>query len=209
MSRGAQHALRRTMEKYMRTCRLILICNSISRLIPPLQSRCLGVRVPLHSAENVNKAIRQVCEAEGRPVPSAAFCQTVNQRSRGNLRRALLMVEAAALNKLDFSGNGLSIPQPDWKLYIDEIVKDILSEQTPRKLHDIRLKFYDLLGQCISGDTILRELTEGLLVAVKPTLQSGLIQLAAQFDHNMKLGTKPIIHLEAFTAGVMHLLKRQ
>jgi len=32
LSRGAQQSLRRTMEKYMRCCRLVLCCESLSRV---------------------------------------------------------------------------------------------------------------------------------------------------------------------------------
>lgn len=49
LSKDAQHALRRTMEKYVKTCRLILCANSTSRVIPAIRSRCLGIRVPAPS----------------------------------------------------------------------------------------------------------------------------------------------------------------
>jgi len=50
LTKDAQHALRRTMEKYCATCRLILCCNSSTRVIPAIRSRCLAVRVaaPTH-----------------------------------------------------------------------------------------------------------------------------------------------------------------
>ena len=54
LSKEAQHALRRTMEKYMATCRLILCCNSTSKVIPAIRSRCLGLRVAAPSVDEVS-----------------------------------------------------------------------------------------------------------------------------------------------------------
>ena len=51
LSKGAQHALRRTMEKYGGTCRLILCSSSTGRLLEPVRSRCLCLRVPAPSQE--------------------------------------------------------------------------------------------------------------------------------------------------------------
>ncbi len=45
LSRDAQAALRRTMEKYMSNMRIILCANSTSKIIAPIRSRCLLVRV--------------------------------------------------------------------------------------------------------------------------------------------------------------------
>lgn len=53
LSRDAQAALRRTMEKYMSNMRIILCANSTSRLIAPIKSRCLLIRVAAPSAEEV------------------------------------------------------------------------------------------------------------------------------------------------------------
>jgi replication factor C subunit 3/5 len=56
LSKQAQAALRRTMEKYTATCRLILCCDNPSKLIAPLRSRCLGVRVAAPTVEQVSCA---------------------------------------------------------------------------------------------------------------------------------------------------------
>lgn len=53
LSKQAQAALRRTMEKYAATCRLILCCDSPSKLIAPLRSRCLGIRVAAPTEDEV------------------------------------------------------------------------------------------------------------------------------------------------------------
>lgn len=53
LTKDAQHALRRTMEKYMATCRIVLCCNSTSKVIPAIKSRCLGIRVAAPTNDEV------------------------------------------------------------------------------------------------------------------------------------------------------------
>lgn len=57
LTKDAQHALRRTMEKYVATCRLILCVNSTSRVIPAIKSRCLGIRVAAPSHDDIVKIL--------------------------------------------------------------------------------------------------------------------------------------------------------
>lgn len=46
LSRDAQAALRRTMEKYMNNLRIILCAQTTSKIISPIRSRCLLMRIP-------------------------------------------------------------------------------------------------------------------------------------------------------------------
>ncbi|KGG53096.1 DNA clamp loader [Mitosporidium daphniae] len=53
LTKDAQHALRRTMEKYMTNLRIILFSSNLGKIIEPLQSRCVLVRVPAPEDEQV------------------------------------------------------------------------------------------------------------------------------------------------------------
>jgi replication factor C subunit 3/5 len=53
LTRQAQAALRRTMEKYSSSCRLILCCSNPSKVIDPVRSRCLGIRIAAPSHDEV------------------------------------------------------------------------------------------------------------------------------------------------------------
>lgn len=207
MSRAAQQALRRTMEKYMATCRLVLIATSLSRLIPPLRSRCLAIRVPACAPEELSRLVTSIGAKEGLQAPSAPFLRSLAEKSGCNMRRAILMFEAAKVARANLAGDGHDIPVPDWCIYVQEIARDALTEQSPKRLHEIRGKFYELLAQCIPGELILRELTHLVLRGCDPRLCPAVAAHAATYDHNMRLGSKPVIHLEAFVAQVMRSQK--
>nr|XP_042698738.1 replication factor C subunit 3 isoform X3 [Chrysemys picta bellii] len=99
LTKDAQHALRRTMEKYMATCRLILCCNSVSKIIAPIQSRCLAVRVPAPSIEDICHVLSSVCKKEGLTLPQD-LARRLAEKSGRNLRKALLMCEACRVQQL-------------------------------------------------------------------------------------------------------------
>ncbi|CCM04266.1 uncharacterized protein FIBRA_06435 [Fibroporia radiculosa] len=93
LSRDAQAALRRTMEKYMSNMRIILCANSTSRLIAPIKSRCLLVRVASPSEEEMSEVLRYVAGREQFDLPDDAAREIV-QDANGNMRKALLVLEA-------------------------------------------------------------------------------------------------------------------
>ncbi|KAJ2753541.1 Replication factor C (RF-C) subunit, partial [Coemansia nantahalensis] len=94
LSRDAQHALRRTMEKYMANMRIILCSTSTGKIIAPVQSRCLLVRVAAPTVDEVVDVLGHVAKKEGITVPPAV-AQQLAAGSKRNLHRALLMLEAA------------------------------------------------------------------------------------------------------------------
>lgn len=99
LSREAQHALRRTMEKYSKTSRFILITTRPSALIPALTSRCLPLPFSPFSEPDIISCLSDVLRSETRD-PTASCggdsCELIAHAARGDLRRALLLLETTA-----------------------------------------------------------------------------------------------------------------
>lgn len=209
LSRDAQQALRRTMEKYMGNLRLFLVCNALGRIMEPLQSRCVLVRVAAPDDETARTLLTRVAAQEHLSLPSGLI-DRVLQAANGNLRKALLSLDALAAK----CGEGGRLDEhavlalSDWEALIDQVVDGIVSEQNAARLLVVRGKLYELLTHCIPPTLILRRLALGLADRVEPALKTQVLVAAAQYDHRMGQGAKPIFHLEAFVAKFMSLYKR-
>ena len=64
MTVAAQQALRRTMEIYSKTTRFALACNTSSKIIEPIQSRCAMLRYTRLSDKDLHRRLMEICEAE-------------------------------------------------------------------------------------------------------------------------------------------------
>ena len=58
------------------------------------------------------------------------------------------MVEACKVAQYPFSGTQ-PIQDLDWEMYLKETANQIVQEQTPRKLSEIRTRLYELITHCI------------------------------------------------------------
>ncbi|NXA16328.1 RFC3 factor, partial [Sapayoa aenigma] len=206
LTKDAQHALRRTMEKYMATCRLILCCNSVSKIIGPIQSRCLAVRVPAPSIEDICHVLSSVCKKEGLTLPQE-LAQRIAGKSGRNLRKALLMCESCRVQQYPFTADQ-DIPEMDWEVYLRETANAIVSQQTPQRLLEVRGRLYELLTHCIPPEIIMKGLLTELLNNCDGQLKGQVAQMAAFYEHRLQLGSKAIYHLEAFVAKFMAIYKK-
>jgi len=215
LTKDAQHGLRRTMEKYMSTCRIILQCNSVSKVIEPLRSRCLSIRIPAPSHQEIVEILKTVSGKE-RVTMDEEFARHISVKCNRNLRRALLMLQVASTesNQLVMGGNQKEsdaaksrVKTAPWQLFVDELAKIVVEEQSPNRLLLARNKLYELLSNCIPPDVIFERLTISLMENVDDSLRGDIAKWAAYHEHRMQLGSKPVIHLEAFLAQFMRTYK--
>ncbi|KAI8095289.1 P-loop containing nucleoside triphosphate hydrolase protein [Thamnidium elegans] len=206
LTREAQAALRRTMEKYTSTMRLILCCNSLSRIIAPVRSRCLLMRVGRPEVPEVVRVLQDVSSKEGFELPSE-LASKIAEHAERNLRAAMLSLESTAVKHSDLT----TITQPeslDWEMAIARVAKLILEEQSPARLLTVRSHLYDIITKCIQSSIIIKRLAFYLTRNMDEEMKLKVIERAAFHEHRLRLGAKDIFHLEAFVANVMSMYKR-
>ena len=102
LTSAAQAALRRTMEKYARTCRFVMSCNFSSKIIEPIQSRCAVFRFRPIKAEDLEKYLKFVAAKEKLTVTKEGF-ESLTYLAQGDLRRAINGLQMAAAAKEDIT----------------------------------------------------------------------------------------------------------
>ena len=75
MTSEAQTALRRIIEDSSKTTRFIIICNYLSQIIEPIQSRCVVFRFMRLAKEDVLGYLKMICEKEGVKYEEKALSQ--------------------------------------------------------------------------------------------------------------------------------------
>eukprot|EP00929_Paragymnodinium_shiwhaense_P118293 TRINITY_DN90227_c0_g1_i1.p2 TRINITY_DN90227_c0_g1~~TRINITY_DN90227_c0_g1_i1.p2 ORF type:complete len:354 (-),score=118.32 TRINITY_DN90227_c0_g1_i1:70-1131(-) len=202
LSAEAQAALRRTMEKYMKTCRIVLCCDSASKVIPPLRSRCLPIRVAAPTTEEITTSLMKVAAAEKVKVP-LELAQKIALKSNRDLRRAMLILETTCVQSSELTKD-MPLQDEAWDAAIGAVAKMIQREQSPKMAMEVRGKLYELMAACLPSDFILKELMMKLVNAQpNDQLKQRTFASAAHFDASMRAGSKDIFHLEAFVLRFM------
>ncbi|CAJ0578409.1 unnamed protein product, partial [Mesorhabditis spiculigera] len=95
LTSSAQTALRRIMEVNSRTTRFFLICNYVTRIIPPIISRCAKFRFkPLPLDSQIDR-LRFICNEEKITFDEEALNKVV-ELSEGDLRKSITSIQAVA-----------------------------------------------------------------------------------------------------------------
>ena len=66
-----------------------------------------------------------------------------------------MMVEACKVAQYPFSAQQ-EIQELDWELYLRETANQIVQEQSPRKLSEVRARLYELISHCIPPEVTVQ-----------------------------------------------------
>lgn len=213
LSRDAQAALRRTMEKYSKNIRLILISNTTSNIIAPIKSRTLLIRIPSPTVDDITKVLSKLASKQEIQLPSdeqdkIQVLNNVGASSKRNLRRALLLLEALTMQNETLKTTTPMITL-DWEGVIKKLAGNISRDRNVARISSSRTVLYELISHCIPPKIILKTLAFELLNFVNDKVKSDIVELAAIFDERLSLGTKSIFHLEGFIAKSMVAIEKK
>jgi replication factor C small subunit len=198
MTADAQHALRRTMERYTDTCRFVLSCNYSGRIIEPIQSRCAIFRfVPLE-AEDVSAYVKIIAEKEHVHLTEPGL-RALTESSEGDLRKAINTLQGAS-----------SLGKP-----IDEkVVYEVVGKAKPGDVQELldvaakgdflkaREKLRSMLvQQGLSGKDILKQIhSEILRMPIPEKSKIELIDAAGEIDFRLIQGADEEVQLSSLLA---------
>ncbi len=93
----AQAALRRTMEMFYNTTRFIFSCNYSSKIIPPIQSRCVVLRFRPINRESMKARLLDISNKENFKIDNDTL-DAIYEISDGDMRKAINILQAVSIS---------------------------------------------------------------------------------------------------------------
>ena len=202
MTKEAQSALRRTMEKYSENCRIIMIVNDLSSIIDPIRSRCFALRIPAPTKEEIRDILKNIKKNEKLDMPDKDIDLIIEKYGK-NVRECITCMQMTSLGNYNNR-----VFEPEYNNIFNTINKQIIKEQSAKSLKELRNLFIELLMHGFRASYIIYRMTSDLIDNnnIKEDTKRKIIEAASLFDIIAKNGTKDFIHLEAFAAKNMMLI---
>lgn len=198
LTSDAQAALRRTMEKYTKTCRFILSCNYSSKIIEPIQSRCAVFRFRPIKREPMEKYLNKIAKVEKKNITKDGMDALV-YIAQGDMRKAInsLQVASSLTDKIDSDAlyKAASIARP-------EDVKSLLEVSLTGDFLGAREKLDELLIEFgLSGEDIIRQIHRTIFnLNIPEEYKVVLVDKVGETEFRMVEGSNERIQLEALLA---------
>lgn len=200
MTADAQTALRRIIEDTSQTTRFIIICNYLSQIIEPIQSRCVIFKFRRLSKEDVSDYLSFICKNEGVKFEEKAF-STIYESTLGDLRHSINILQAAAGMGSVSSTNVISSIGLSGKIRVKEIIKLALSG----KFHEARFRLFELMQVYGMSENDFLKYANQEAYDLKLDRPDEFAALMAEYDYRLVTGAHPEIQLVALLAQLSKL----
>lgn len=195
MTKDAQFALRRVMEKYVRNARFCLICNYVSKIIPALQSRCTRFRFQPLPEQFVRSRLDYICTAENIAANKEGIDALV-ELGEGDMRRTLNLLQSVAMSAGEvsqatvYTTAGKPLPMD-----IENCARWLLNEP----LEVVFQRMYEMqLLRGVALVDVLQQLHPFVFqIAMPPSVRIELISKLAVIEHRLASGTSEKLQLGA------------
>lgn len=206
MTTEAQHALRRTMERYNEITRFILICNYSSKIITPIQSRCAIFRFKGLEKSAILSRLSFVARKKNLEVNDEAL-EAIFDSSEGDLRQAINTLQAAASItskiSLDIVSQVQSYVKPEEvRRAILECVKSPPNFFAARKSFQTLMESYGLSGQDLVKQ-FNRELSRMSQDELPEAIRYQALAMLSEIDYRLASGCNPQVQFDAFFAKII------
>ncbi len=198
LTNDAQGALRRTMEKYSKTCRFIFSCNYSSKIIDPIQSRCALFRFRPLSSEDIKEFLKKIAVNENLDIEDSALDALI-YIARGDMRRAVNTLQIAS------TVEGTITPDVIAKVSgtaNEEDIASILTLALEGKFIDASNKLDRVMIEYgLSGQDIIRQLHALIFkLPIDTAAKVTLVDRTGEIEFRIIEGSNEKIQLEALLA---------
>ncbi|MFH0832705.1 MAG: replication factor C small subunit [Candidatus Aenigmatarchaeota archaeon] len=206
LTSDAQHALRRTMERYASIARFILSCNYSNKIIPPIQSRTAVFRFSQLTKDDVEKSLKSIAKKEGVVVDQSAL-DAIVYLAEGDMRKAINILQTASILKKKIDEETIySVTSKADPL----AVKKMLMLAVEGRFKEARTQLLVLLlERGIAGEDIIKEIHNQILnFEISDEKKIQLIEKVGEYEFRLTEGSNPRIQLEALLAQIGLISKK-
>jgi replication factor C small subunit len=200
MTPEAQTALRRIIEDSARTTRFIIICNYLSQIIEPIQSRCVVFRFTRLPKEEVIDHLQTICEKEKVKYEEKAIAQ-IFDATRGDLRHSINIMQAAAGMGSVSAANVTAAVGLSGRSKVGEVLRLALGG----KFNEARAKLLELTQVYGMSETDFMKYANQEAYDMKIERPDEFAAIMAEYDYRLAAGAHPEIQLSALLAQLGRL----
>ncbi len=201
MTSDAQQALRRTMERFTETCRLIMCANYSGKIIEPIQSRCAPFRFAYLPKEEHDCYLKDIAAKEKVKLTTEGL-DAIFEVCGGDLRRAINTLQSAASlgkpvdAKVVYSVTGKASPADVQKMLKVAMDGDFMEAR--KQLRDMIQKYG------VAGSDIIRQIHTEIFRAEMPEKwRVKLADIVGEVDFRLVEGADEEVQLSALLAKLV------